>query len=83
VSDQDEYLLIGHKIYDVERFAEVNYIRQQITPPVYGDFSNRFYGLDPSFNPDLYKIMYPDAYLFTDEHVSWTILQGEITLTIA
>jgi predicted acyltransferase (DUF342 family) len=62
------YLLVGHKIYDAERLSKTNYVRNnRSSNPIFGDFSNRFYGLDPEFNVQVYKLLYPDARLMTDE----------------
>jgi carbonic anhydrase/acetyltransferase-like protein (isoleucine patch superfamily) len=62
------YVLVGHKIYDFERLARTNWARNnRSSNPVYGDFSNRFYGLDPDFNVDLYKLLYPDSRIKTSE----------------
>ena len=63
-----DYRMIGHRIYDVERLGRANWVRNNRShQPIYGDFSNRFYGLDPDFNVQLYKTVYPDARLLTDE----------------
>ena len=60
------YLLVGHKIYDFERLARVNWARNnRSSNPIYGDFSNRYYGLDPDFNVELYQLLYPDARTMT------------------
>ena len=67
-NSDDKYLLIGHKIYDFDRLSRANYVRNnRSSNPIYGDFSNRFYGLDPDFNVTFYKMLYPDARLLTDE----------------
>ena len=64
----DTYLLYGHKIYDFERLGRVNWARNnRSSNPVYGSFSNRFYGLDPDFNVELYQLLYPDSRILTDE----------------
>jgi predicted acyltransferase (DUF342 family) len=63
-----KYNLVGHKIFDAERLSKTNYVRNnRSSNPIYGDFSNRFYGLDPGFNPEIYRLFYPDARLMTDE----------------
>lgn len=62
------YILLGHKIYDAERLSKTNFVRNyRSSNPIFGDFSNRFYGLDPGFNPQIYRLFYPDARLMTDE----------------
>lgn len=62
------YLLVGHKIYDAQRLSKTNFVRNnRSSNPIFGDFSNRFYGLDPEFNTQVYKLLYPDARLMTDE----------------
>jgi predicted acyltransferase (DUF342 family) len=62
------YKVIGHRIYDVERLARINWVRNyRSSNPVFGDFSNRFMGLDPNFNVDLYKLLYQDARGMTNE----------------
>ena len=67
-NSENYYLFVGQKLWDTDRIAKVNFLRglHSLTP-IYGDFSNRFYGLDPDFNVPLYKLLYPDAKLFTPE----------------
>ena len=52
-----EYEVIGIKVCDPMRIATINYIRNS---NVYIDTLNVY---DPEFNPSLYKLLYPDAYL--------------------
>lgn len=62
------YKVIGHRIYDVERLARINWVRNyRSSNPIFGDFSNRFMGLDPNFNVELYKLLYQDARGMTNE----------------
>jgi predicted acyltransferase (DUF342 family) len=63
-----DYLLVGHKIYDSRRLSHTNFVRNnRSSNPIFGDFSNRFYGMDPEFNVAVYRLLYPDARLLTDE----------------
>ena len=66
--ENDTFLLYGHKIWDFERLGLVNWARNNRScNPIFGDFSNRYYGLDPDFNVELYKLLYPDARILTPE----------------
>lgn len=64
ITDEDaEYVLFGIKVADPDRIAQVNYARRYLQ-----GFSNEFptYDVKP-FNPDLYKMLYPDSRFLTGE----------------
>ena len=68
VGNSDTFMLYGHKIYDFERLGRTNWARNnRSSNPVYGAFSNRYYGLDPDFNVELYQLLYPDTRVMTAE----------------
>lgn len=56
-----EYLVYGIKVYDMLRLAHINYLRQFATTPAPPTTS--YVNLDPEFNFELYKLLYPDARL--------------------
>jgi hypothetical protein len=54
------YRIIGIKVWDIERLGKLNYMRGLTPPPeVPPENANPF--LDTNFNPDLYRLLYPDA----------------------
>ena len=49
--------LFGQRLYDAERLGIINWIRGYRSPDPYAGN----YAVDTSFNPDLYRLLYPDA----------------------
>lgn len=58
-SNQSNLTLFGQRLYDVERLAKINWLRgyRSSTP-------NVNYVVDETFNPDLYRLLYPPARAF-------------------
>ena len=58
-SNQSNLTLFGQRLYDVERLAKINWLRgyRSATP-------NVNYVVDETFNPDLYRLLYPPARAF-------------------
>ena len=58
-SNQSNLTLFGQRLYDVDRLAKINWLRgyRSSTP-------NVSYIVDESFNPDLYRLLYPPARAF-------------------
>lgn len=48
--------LFGQRLFDIERLAKVNWVRGFRSQDPYAT-----YKLDAQFNPDLYRLLYPDA----------------------
>lgn len=65
------YTLFGIRVRDLERIAHINYTRRYLagfsneapTPPLTGDAGGGAHG----FNPELYRVLYPDARFLTQE----------------
>ena len=53
------YMIYGIKIYDPYRLAVINYFNTYNTPS--NPIDPNFYKDDTQFNPDLYRLLYPDA----------------------
>lgn len=54
------YRIIGIKVWDIERLGKLNYMRG-LTPPPEVPPENAIPLVDTNFNPDLYRLLYPDA----------------------
>ena len=61
----DIYTIIGINIWDIERLARINFIRGLNPPPLVPP-ENALSSIDSSFNPALYRLLYPDATLLSD-----------------
>lgn len=71
-----DYLVYGIKVYDPLRLARINYLRvysASPTPP-----TTNYVTVDPEFNYELYKILYPDSRLLDREaaYVDWMSKQN-------
>lgn len=49
-------VLFGQRLYDIERLAKVNWVRGFRSQDPYAS-----YKLDDNFNPDLYRLLYPES----------------------
>lgn len=56
-SNSSNIELFGQRLYDAERLGIINWIRGYRSPDPYAGN----YAVDTSFNPELYRLLYPDA----------------------
>lgn len=61
------YVLVGIKLYDAERLARIAYLRYLDANATEAPYLTIGVDYETQFNPDLYKLLYPDARLFTKE----------------
>lgn len=61
----DTYKVIGIRLYDYVRLAKINYLRG-LNPAPEVPATDALGFIDPAFNPDLYRLLYPDASTLTD-----------------
>lgn len=59
----DTYKLIGINVYDADRLARINYVRSISTS------NTSLYTIDTRFNPDMYRVLYPETLSLSDPHV--------------
>lgn len=55
----ESYNVLGIKVYDLERIARINCLRHARVPPYVPPHVQTV--VDPGFNPDLYRLLYPNA----------------------
>lgn len=61
----DVYTVVGIRVWDLERLARINFLRGMSPPPSVPP-ADAFAQLDTSFNPELYRLLYPDASRMND-----------------
>jgi hypothetical protein len=61
----DMYICAGIKMFDVSRIAKINFIRG-LDPAPNVPPANALTYIDPEFNPDLYRLLYPETSKMTD-----------------
>lgn len=61
----DYYLIVGIRLNDYVRLAKINYLRGLDPPPNVPSIDALGF-VDPTFNPDLYRLLYPDAKSMSD-----------------
>jgi hypothetical protein len=55
-SNQSNLTLLGQRLYDVDRLAKINWLRGYRSA-----IPNVNYVVDETFNPDLYRLLYPES----------------------
>ena len=55
-SNQSNLTLLGQRLYDVDRLAKINWLRGYRS-----SLPNVSYIVDETFNPDLYRLLYPES----------------------
>ncbi len=55
-SNQSNLTIIGQRLYDVDRLAKINWLRGYRSA-----IPNVSYIVDETFNPDLYRLLYPES----------------------